>query len=75
MLKIEKKIKFHCVYQNKVHFYPIMLVILKQPSLSGSVPSARYIPRRFASRYISTTIHLPVGGYLLITQPSFPLGR
>ena len=29
---------------------------------SGSVKSGGYIPRRFASRYVSTTIHLPFGG-------------
>ena len=29
---------------------------------SVSVKSGGYIPRRFASRYISTTIHLPFGG-------------
>ena len=42
-------------------FYPPDLVklILKQLFLSGSVNSTRYIPRRFASQYISTTIHLP----------------
>ena len=28
---------------------------------SGSMKSGGYIPRRFASRYISTTIHLPFG--------------
>ena len=28
----------------------------------GSVKSGGYIPRRFASRYISTTIHLFFGG-------------
>ena len=45
-------------------FYPSDLVklILKQLSPSGSVKSGGYIPRRFASRYISTTIHLPIGG-------------
>ena len=42
-------------------FYPSDLV-LKQLSPSGSVKSAGYIPRRFASRYISTTIHLLFGG-------------
>ena len=29
---------------------------------SGSIKSGGHIPRRFASRYISTTIHLPFGG-------------
>ena len=44
-------------------FYPSDLVnILKQLSPSGSVNSGGYIPQRFASRYISTTIHLPFGG-------------
>ena len=44
-------------------FYPSDLVklILKQLSPSGSVKSGGYIPRRFASRYISTTIRLPFG--------------
>ena len=48
----------------EVFFYPSDLVnlILKQLSPSGSVKSGGYIPRRFASRYISTTIHLPFGG-------------
>ena len=43
-------------------FYPYDLVILKQLSPSGSVKSGGYIPRPFASRYISTTINLPFGG-------------
>ena len=48
----------------EVFFYPSDLVnlIQKQLSPSGSVKSGGYIPRRFASRYISTTIHLPFGG-------------
>ena len=29
---------------------------------SDLVKSGGYIPRRFASQYISTTIHLPFGG-------------
>ena len=33
-------------------FYQTDLVNLKQLSLSGSVNSARYMPRRFASQYI-----------------------
>ena len=41
-------------------FYPSDLVNTKTGS--GSVKSGGYIPRRFASRYISTTIHLPFGG-------------
>ena len=40
-------------------FYPSDLVNTKT---SGWVKSGGYIPRRFASRYISTTIHLPFGG-------------
>ena len=44
-------------------FYPSDLDgILKQLSPSGSVKSCGDIPRRFVSRYISTTIHLPFGG-------------
>ena len=43
-------------------FCPSDLVNTKQLSPSGSVKSGGYIPRRFASRYISTTIHLPFGG-------------
>ena len=44
-------------------FYPSDLVNTNiQLSPSGSVKSGGYIPRRFASRYISTTIHLPFGG-------------
>ena len=30
-------------------------------TMHSSVKSGGYIPRRFASRYISTTIHLPFG--------------
>ena len=37
-------------------------LILKQLSPSGSVKSGGYVAWRFASRYISTTIHLPLGG-------------
>ena len=43
-------------------FYPSDLVKTKTTIPSGSVKSGGYIPRRFASRYISTTIHLPFGG-------------
>ena len=43
-------------------FYPSDLVNTRQLSPSGSVKSGGYIPRRFASRCISTTIHLPFGG-------------
>ena len=44
--------------------YPSDLVklILKQLSPSGTVKSGGYIPRRCASRYISTTIYFPFGG-------------
>ena len=42
-------------------FIHLIWQILKQLSPSGSVKSGGYIPRRFASRYISTTIHLPFG--------------
>ena len=43
-------------------FIHLIWLILKQLPPSGSVKSDGYIPRRFASRYISTTIHLPFGG-------------
>ena len=43
-------------------FYRSDLVNTKQLSPSGSVKSGGYILRRFACRYISTTIHLPFGG-------------
>ena len=43
-------------------FYPSDLVNTKTTYPSGSVKSGGYIPRRFASRYISTTFHLPFGG-------------
>ena len=43
-------------------FYPSDLVNTKKLCPSGSVKNGGYIPRRFASRYISTTIHLPFGG-------------
>ena len=44
-------------------FYPSDLVKTKTTTVSpsGSVKSGGYIPRREASRYISTTIHLPFG--------------
>ena len=47
-----------------VFFYPSDLVSTKTTTVSpsGSVKSGGYLPRRFASRYISTTIHLPFGG-------------
>ena len=40
-------------------FYPSDLVNTKT---IGSVKSGGYMPRRYASRHISTTIHLPFGG-------------
>ena len=40
----------------------IWLLKLKQLSPAGSVNKARYIPRRFASRCITPTIHLPFWG-------------
>ena len=43
-------------------FYPSDLVNTKTTIPSGSVKSGGYIPQRFASRYISTTIDLPLGG-------------
>ena len=43
-------------------FYPSDLVNTKTTIPSGSVKSGGDIPRRFASRYISTTIHFPFGG-------------
>ena len=43
-------------------FYPSDLVNTKTTTLSGSVKSGGYIPRRFVFRYISTTIHLAFGG-------------
>ena len=44
-------------------FYPSDLVNAKTiiPP-SGSVKRDGYIPQRFVSRYISSTIHLPFGG-------------
>ena len=45
---------------DEAFFYPSDLVNI-QLSPSGSVKSGGYIPRDFASRYISTTIHLPFG--------------
>ena len=42
-------------------FYPSDSVNTKTTIPSGSVKSRGYVPRRFASRYISTTIHLPFG--------------
>ena len=42
-------------------FYPSDLVNTKTTIPSGSVKSGGYIPRRFASWYISATIHRPFG--------------
>ena len=48
MLKIEKRFtKLFCFYENKLHFYPIILVNLTQLSPSGLVPSTSYIPQCF----------------------------
>ena len=63
--KNKKGFTLYCFFENKLHFYQIILVNSKTTIPSGSVPSARYIARRFTSRYISTTIHLPCGGQLL----------
>ena len=57
--KNRKKFTLYCFLENKVHFYPIMLVNTKTTTPpSGSVLNARYIAPRFASYYIyiSTTI-------------------
>ena len=43
-------------------FYLSELVNTKTTIPLRVVKSGGYIPRRFASRYISTTIHLPFGG-------------
>ena len=43
-------------------FYPSDLVNTKTTIPSGSVKCGGYTARRFASRYISTTIHLSFGG-------------
>ena len=43
-------------------FYPSDLVNTKTTIPKGEVKSSGYIPRLFASRYISITIHLPFGG-------------
>jgi len=46
----------------KRHFFnPSDLINTKTTNPSGSAKSGGYIPRRFASRYISTPIHLPSG--------------
>ena len=51
------------------------LVNTKTTIPSGSVKSGGYIPRRFASRYISTTIHLPCGEWLYNIIQLYPKGR
>ena len=43
-------------------FIHLIWQMLKQLPPSGSVKGGGYIPRRFTSRYISTSIHLPFGG-------------
>ena len=50
------------------HFYPTDWVNTKTTTLLrvGEQHQIQYIPRRFTSRYISTTIHLPFGGQLYI---------
>ena len=58
--KLQKKKLKKCFFIHRIWW------ILKQLSPSGSVKSGGYVPRRFASRYIFTTIHLPFGGYLYI---------
>ena len=46
-------------------FIHLIWFVLKQLSLSGSVKSGRYIPRRFPSRYISNNIHPPFWGIVV----------
>ena len=46
----------------KRFFYPSDFVNTKTNIPLGAVKSGVHIPRRFAFRYISTTIHLPFGG-------------
>ena len=54
-----------------INFF-IIWSILKQLSPSGSVKSCGYIPRRFASRYISTAIHIsPSGDSCILFQDLF----
>ena len=47
-------------------FYPSDVVNTKTTTPSGSVRSGRYIPRRFTSRYVSTTIRLPLGDSFIL---------
>ena len=49
-------------FNEAAFFIHLIWYILKQLSPSGSVKSGGYIPRRFMSQYISTTIHLPFLG-------------
>ena len=71
VLRTERKMARHfakvseeeIVATNEAAFsYPSDLVNTKTTIPSRSVKSGGYIPPRFASRYISTTIHLPFGG-------------
>ena len=67
VLRTERKMarRFAKVSEEEIKtafFYPSDLVNTKTTIPSGSVKSGGYIPRRFASRCISTTIHLPFGG-------------
>ena len=56
------KVSEEIVAIKEAHFFiHLIWLILKQLSPSGSVKSGGYIPRRFASLYISTAIHLPFG--------------
>ena len=43
-------------------YYPSDLVNTKTTTPSGPVKSSGCTPRRFASRYITATIHHPFGG-------------
>ena len=54
--------KFQKKKLKKRFFIHLIWLILKQLSPSGSVKSGGYIPRRFASRCISTTIHTSPSG-------------
>ena len=67
VLRTERKMarRFAKVSEEEIKtafFYPSDLVNTKTTIPSGSVKSGGYIPRRFASQCISTTIHLPFGG-------------
>ena len=56
LAKNRKKFTLYCYFENKVHFYPNILVNTKT-TISLWVGAWC----TFASRYISTTIHLPFG--------------